>query len=90
MLEAVVRENYKMSAPGMTGILVCAIRYLKKVAVSESREITRVAYMLQITNIEAVSHENYKRSAPGRAEILACAIGRMKEAAVSESREITR
>ena len=33
--------------------LACAISYSKKVAVSESREIARVAYLGQITNIES-------------------------------------
>ena len=35
----------------MAWILACAISYSKKVAVSESREVVRVEYLGQITNI---------------------------------------
>ena len=44
-MEAIARENNKWCAPGRAGILACAISYLKKVAVSKSREIARVAYL---------------------------------------------
>ena len=44
-------ENYKTSAIRMAEILACEIGLVKKVDVSESREITRVAYLGQITNI---------------------------------------
>ena len=50
-MKTVARENYKRSAPERTGILVCAIAQAKKVAVSESHEITRLAYLGEITNI---------------------------------------
>ena len=43
--------NYKMSSPGTAGVLACAICYSKKIAVSQSREIGRVAHLGQITNI---------------------------------------
>ena len=47
----VARENYKRSAPRRAEILACAISYSKQVAVSESCELARVAYLSQITNI---------------------------------------
>ena len=47
----VARENYKRCAPGRTGIIACTTSYSKMVAVSELREIARVAYLGQITNI---------------------------------------
>ena len=47
----VARENYKSSAPWRARILAYAINYTKKVAVTKSREIARVAYLGQITNI---------------------------------------
>ena len=50
-MDVVASENYKRSAPERAGMLVCAIRRTKKVAVSESREIASVAYLGQITNI---------------------------------------
>ena len=53
MLDAVARENYKTSAPGTADILPCAISYLQKVAISESREIARVEYLGQKTNIRS-------------------------------------
>ena len=45
------RENFKRSAPRLSRILASKIGCAKKVAVSESREIVRVAYLGQITNI---------------------------------------
>ena len=47
----VARENYKGSSPWRAGILASSIARVKKVAVSESLEIARVAYVGQITNI---------------------------------------
>ena len=46
-MEAVARKNYKRSTPGRAVILGCA----KNVVISESREITRVVYLGQITII---------------------------------------
>ena len=89
-MKAVVREKYKRSAPGKARILACVINYSKKVAVSKSREITRVAYLGQITNIRSGRAQNYKRSSPGRAGILAGTISYSKKVAVSESRKIAR
>ena len=51
MLKAVAPENYKRSVPERAGILAHAIPHEKRVAVSELREIARVAYLGQITNI---------------------------------------
>ena len=50
-MDAVARENYKRSALGRVGILARVIGRAKKVAVSESCEIARVAYLGQITTI---------------------------------------
>ena len=50
-MEVAAPENYKRSAPGRIGILACAIGHAKEVATSESREIARVVYLGQITNI---------------------------------------
>ena len=50
-MESVGGENYKRSAPERVGILACARSYRKKVAVSDSREIARIAYLGKITNI---------------------------------------
>ena len=50
-MEAVAHENYKRRTPGVAGILAYAISYSKKGAVSESREIVRVAYLGKIMNI---------------------------------------
>ena len=50
-MEAIASENYKRSALGRAEILAYAIARVKKVAVSESREIARVAYLGQITNV---------------------------------------
>ena len=47
----VAPENYKRSTLEWAGILACTIRHMKKVIVSELREIARVAYLGQITNI---------------------------------------
>ena len=77
-MEAVAHENYKRSAPGRAGILACAIGRANEVTVSELREIARVAYLGQITNIGAVERKNYKRSTPVRVEILARAISYSK------------
>ena len=85
----VAHENYEMSAPGKARILACVINYSKKVAVSKSREITRVAYLGQITNIRSGRAQNYKRSSPGRAGILAGTISYSKKVAISELLEIT-
>ena len=49
----VAGENYKWSDPERIGILAYAIGHAKRVAVSESVEITRVAYLGQITNIRS-------------------------------------
>ena len=57
----------------------------KKVAISESRRVARVAYLGKITNIEMVARENYKWRAIGRVGIIACAIGHATNVAVSES-----
>ena len=46
-------ENYDRSALVRAEILVRAIGRTKKIAVSESREIARVAYLGEITNIES-------------------------------------
>ena len=70
----VARENYKKCALGRAGILACTIACAKKVAVSESREIIRVAYLGQKLILEAVACKNYERSACERAGMLACAI----------------
>ena len=51
MLEVVARENYERSDPSRARKIVCAISYSNKVAISESPEIARVAYLGQITNI---------------------------------------
>ena len=77
-----MHENDKSSTPGRAGILARAMGCAKNVAISESREIARVAYLGQITNIGSGWRENYERSAPGRTEILPCAIGRAKKVAV--------
>ena len=50
-MEVVAHENYQRSAPERAGILPCVIDRMKKVAVSKSREIARVAYLRQITMI---------------------------------------
>ena len=50
-MEAVERENYKWSALERAEILALAIAREQKVAVSESREIARIVYLGQITNI---------------------------------------
>ena len=42
----VARENYKRSAPKGARILAYAISYMKKVAITESREIAQVAFRL--------------------------------------------
>ena len=47
-MEVVTHENYKRSAPKWAGILACTIAPAKKVVMSESREIARVAYLAQI------------------------------------------
>ena len=78
-MKAVVSENNKGCAPRRNGILPCAIGRAKKVAVSESREITWVAYLGQITNIGSSRARNYKSRAPRRAGILVCASGRAKK-----------
>ena len=49
--KVVTRVNYKRSAPARVGILACSIGRAKEVAVSESHEIARVAYLGQITSI---------------------------------------
>ena len=41
----------KGALPKRAGILACVIGHAKKVALSESREIARVAYFGKITNI---------------------------------------
>ena len=46
-MEAVARKNFKRGTPRRTEIVACA----KMVAVSESREIARVAYLGKIINI---------------------------------------
>ena len=46
-----MRENYKRRAFERTWILACPIGHAKKVAVAESCEIARVAYLGQIINI---------------------------------------
>ena len=50
-MEAVARENYKRSTPERVRILACAIGRAKEASISELREIARVAYLGQITNI---------------------------------------
>ena len=50
-MEAVARENYKMSALGSAGIVARVIGRAKKFVVSESRKIAQVAYLGQITSI---------------------------------------
>ena len=47
----VTRENFKWSALGRARILAYAIGRAKKVAISESDGIVRVAYLGQIMNI---------------------------------------
>ena len=50
-MDAVASKNNNRSAPWRARILAYAINYTKKVAVTKSREIARVAYLGQITNI---------------------------------------
>ena len=50
-MEAVTLENYKRSAPRKAEILAFEIRRTKKVAVSDSRGIARVAYLGKLMNI---------------------------------------
>ena len=47
----VARENYERSASVSVRILACKISNYKMGAVTESREIARIAYLGQITNI---------------------------------------
>ena len=89
-MEVVARVNYRRSGPRKARILACTINNLKKVAVSESREIARVACLGQITNIGSDRVQNYKRSTSGRARILICAMRYSKKVAVSESHKIAR
>ena len=86
-MEAVTRENYKWSAPTRIGILAWATVRAKKVVISVSCEIARVAILGQIT---MVARENFRMSAPVRAGIFACAKSYSKKVALSKSREITR
>ena len=44
-------KSWKGALSGGVGILACANGHAKEVAFSESREIARVAYLGQITNI---------------------------------------
>ena len=60
-MEAVECENYKRSAPGKVEILACTIALVKKVAVSKSREIARVAYLGQITNIGSCCARKFEK-----------------------------
>ena len=46
-----MRENYKFFAPRRVEIIACKIGRAKKVAIYDSQEITKVAYLCQITNI---------------------------------------
>ena len=52
-MEVVARENYKMFALLRAKILAGAISYPKKVADLVSREIARLAYLVQITNFRS-------------------------------------
>ena len=74
IIESGACKNYKRSALGRARILASVISYSKKVTVSESREIARVAYLGKITIIGCGRMENYKMSAPSTAGILECAI----------------
>ena len=87
-MEVVACENYKRSALRRAGILACTISYSKKVAVSKSREIARVAYSGRITNIGSSCARKLYTELYREAWILECAIARVKKFFVSESREI--
>ena len=63
----------------MAWILACAIAQAKNVASSESREIARVAYLGQITNIGSGRTRKFKGSASERAKILLSVIGRARK-----------
>ena len=77
-MKAVARENYRRSAPRRAGILACAIGPAKKIAVSESREISWIASLGQITIIGSGCARKYKRSAPGMVRILLEAVAHKK------------
>ena len=48
-----MHENYKRRAPKSSVILACTIVRVKKLAVSESREIVQVAYLGKLTIIRS-------------------------------------
>ena len=60
-----MRNNYKRSAPEIAGKLACAIGRAKKVAVSKSREIGRVAYLGLIMNIGSGRARKFKKERSG-------------------------
>ena len=64
-MKAVAHKNFRRSALRGVGILSCAIGRAKNVTVSESREIARVTYLVQITNIGS-SHAGKERSREGQ------------------------